>query len=154
MPLIEESVVVSCPLGRAFDFATDPVNTSRFNRTVIESRRVDRGVLGAGSQVHCVARVAGHRLEYDYEIVEFQPPTRCVIATTASPIMFTVSMRFSAVNRDTIIDWTIDSERFGSFFGYLSESVVSSIYARDLRSTLAELKRLLESDPADLINRR
>lgn len=46
----------------------------------------------------------------------------------------------------TRLDWLTESDGFGGFFGKLTESVVVSLYSRDLRSNLERLKSLMEAE--------
>lgn len=146
MPQVEESILVNCPRERAFRFTTDPVNAGRYDPNIIQYVQVDSGRPGVGSRLSTVARVAGRRLESVMEIVEFDPPERWVIKTLESPVDFSISVSFFPVDDITSITWRVKFQGLGSFFAGLGDQVVTEIYARDLRSTLQELKEILESD--------
>jgi len=57
-----------------------------------------------------------------------------------------MTQRYEAAVNGTRLDWLTESDGFGGFFGRLTESVVVSMYARDLRSDLESLKRLIETE--------
>lgn len=148
MPAVEESIIIERPPETVFRFATDPVNVASYSRTIVEFEKLDNEPLEIGTRVRGSARVAGRRIDFTYEVIEFDPPTRYVTKTVESPIPFRVTQHYEATTSGTLVDWMTESDGFGGFFGKLSEQVVVSLYARDLRSDLERLKLLIESENA------
>lgn len=144
MPEVEECIFIERPPEAVFRFATEPANVPRFSPNVLEYERLDEGILRVGSRVRGTAKVAGRRVDYIYEVTEFNPPERYVIRAVESPISFRVTQRYEATDEGTLVDWHTESDGYGGFFGKLAESVVTSMYARDVKSNLRTLKELLE----------
>lgn len=148
MPAVEESIIIERPPETVFRFATDLVNVARYSRAIVENEKLDNAPLEVGTRVRGSARVAGRRIDFTYEVIEFAPPSRHVAKTVESPIPFRVTQHYEATADGTRLDWLTESDGFGGFFGKLTESVVVGLYARDLRSDLERLKRLIESETA------
>lgn len=146
MPAVEESIIIERPPETVFRFTTDPRNVPRYSRNTIEYEELQEGPMEIGTRVGGTVRVAGRRIDFVYEVLEFDPPERFVAKTVESPIPFRMTQRYEAVVKGTRLDWLTESDGFGGFFGKLTESMVVSMYARDLRSDLQSLKRLIESE--------
>jgi uncharacterized protein YndB with AHSA1/START domain len=146
MPAVEESIIIERPAETVFRFTTDPSNVPRYSRNIVEYEKLEEGPMKVGARVGGTVRVAGRRIDFVYEVLEFDPPERLVAKTVESPIPFRMTQRYEAAVSGTRLDWLTESDGFGGFFGKLTESVVVSMYARDLRSDLESLKRLIESE--------
>lgn len=146
MPAVEESIFIQGPAETVFRFTTDPLNVPDFSPNTVEYEKLGDGPMKAGTRVRGRAKVAGRRIEFVSEVVEFDPPVRYVSKTIESPIPFSVTQQYEQTPDGTRLDWLTESDGFGGFFGKLTEPVVVGLYTRDLRSDLANLKRLIESE--------
>ena len=91
-------------------------------------------------------KVAGKRLDFLYEIVEFDPPRRFSGRTIDSPIPFRVTIWSEPIKEGTLLEWLTETGMFGGFFGKLAEPVVVGIYSRELKADLERLKTLVETE--------
>ncbi len=146
MPAVEESIIIERSPETVFRFTTDPRNVPRYSRNIVEYGKLEEGPMEVGARVGGTVRVAGRRIEFVYEVIEFDPPGRFVAKTVESPIPFRMTQRYEAAVNGTCLDWLTESDGFGGFFGKLTESVVVGMYARDLQSDLESLKRLIETE--------
>ncbi len=146
MPAVEESIIIERSPETVFRFTTDPSNVPRYSRNIVEYEKPEDGPLQVGSTVRGAVRVAGRRIDFVYEVLEFDPPERLVAKTIESPIPFRMTQRYEATGNSTRLDWLTESDGFGGFFGKLTESMVVGMYARDLRSDLENLKQLIETE--------
>ncbi len=145
MPSIHESIVIDRPQEDVFQFSSDPANVPRYSPSIVRYEQVDEGPLELGSRISGSIKVAGKRLDFLYEIVEFEPPRRFSAKTIESPIPFRVTIWSDPLNGGTLLEWLTETDQFGGFFGKLAEPVVVGIYARELRADLARLKALVET---------
>ncbi|MFP3914459.1 MAG: SRPBCC family protein [Actinomycetota bacterium] len=144
MPAVEESIVIERSPETVFRLTTDPVRVPRYSSNVVECRRLTDGPLRVGSRVRGTAKVAGRRIDFVYEVTELDPPKRYVSQTLESPIPFRILQHYEETPGGTRLDWLTESDGFGGFFGKLTETVVVSTYAQELRSNLESLKRRVE----------
>ena len=146
MPAVEESIIIDRSPETVFRFTTDPRNVPKYSRNIVEYEKLEERPMEVGARVRGVVRVAGRRIDFVYEVLEFDPPKRLVAKTIESPIPFRTTQRYEATVNGTRLDWLTESDGFGGLFGKLTESVVVNMYARDLRSDLESLKRLIETE--------
>ncbi len=146
MPAVEESIIIERSPETVFRFTTHPRNVPRYSRNIVEYEQLGEGPMEVGARVGGTVRVAGRRIDFVYEVLEFDPAERLVAKTVESPIPFRMTQRYEATGNSTRLDWLTESDGFGGFFGKLTESMVVSMYARDLRLDLESLKRLIETE--------
>ena len=113
---------------------------------LIEFEQVTEGPLGKGTQNRGSVKVAGKRVDFVSEVVEFDEGRRWVSRSTESPIPFELDVAYEDADGGTRISWHQESPGFGGFFGKLTDPVVNRMYAKDVRSNLEKLKELLEAE--------
>ena len=146
MPIVEESVVINRPRDQVFAFATDPANALLWNSNLIEFERLTPGPLQKGTQDRGAVRVAGQRLDWTAEVIEFEEGRRVASRSTEAPMPFEIEATYEDVGDGTKVTWHQESDTFGGFFGKLADPLVTRMYAKDLRSNLENLKELLEAE--------
>ncbi len=146
MPEVEESVVIDRPRDQVFAFATDPTNVPLYNSNLIEFERLTPGPLKKGSQDRGAIKVAGKRMDWTAEAVEFEEGRRVAFRSIEAPVPFELEMTYEDVGDGTKVTWHQESDSFGGFFGKLADPLVTRMYAKDLRSNLENLKELLEAE--------
>lgn len=146
MPSIHESIVIARPQEIVFEFSSNPENVTRYSPSIVRYEPVDDGPLGESSRVEGSIKVAGKRIDFVEEIVEFDPPRRFSARTIESPIPFRVTIWSDPVNDGTLLEWLTEADQFGGFFGKLAEPVVVGMYRRELKADLDRLKKLIETE--------
>lgn len=146
MPAVEESIIIERPPETVFRLTTDPRNVPSYSPNIVEYEKLQDGPMEVGARVRGSVKVAGRRMDFVYEVIEFDPPRLFVAKTVESPIPFRVTQHYEETATGTRLDWLAKSDGFGGFFGELTESAVTSLYARDLQSDLERLKRFIESE--------
>jgi ligand-binding SRPBCC domain-containing protein len=146
MPTIQEGIVIDRPQETVFDYSSDPSNVPRYSPSIVRYEQLDTGPLGLGSRIDGSIKVAGKRLDFVYEIVEFDPPRRFSGKTLESPIPFRITIWSDPFDGGTLLEWLTETDLFGGFFGKLAEPVVVGIYTRQLRADLERLKRMIEAE--------
>ncbi|MGI9577145.1 MAG: SRPBCC family protein, partial [Microthrixaceae bacterium] len=82
-------VVTDIDIGRsAADvaaYATDPDNAPQWYANIASATWAGETGLDVGTEVAFVARFMGRRMEYTYEVVEYDPGRRLVMRTSDGP---------------------------------------------------------------------
>lgn len=146
MPSFHESIVIGRPQKTVFDFLSDPGNVPRYSPSIVRYEPSDDQPFGLGSRVDGSIKVAGKRIDFVEEIVEFDPPRRFSARTIESPIPFRVTVWSDPVSGGTLLEWLTEVDQFGGFFGKLAEAVVIGMYRRELKADLERVRQLIETE--------
>lgn len=142
VPRIEETIHIDRPVGDVFVFATDPAN-----QTLIASNLIAfdmDGPMRKGARAEGVVKVAGRRVEWTSEVVEFEQDRKVEIRSVESPMAFHITWTYEPDGDGTRVDFVQEVPSIGGFFGRMSDPLVTKMYARDVRANLGNLKTLLE----------
>jgi hypothetical protein len=77
--------IIERPIAEVASYAADPSNAPNWYRNIDSVEWKTPPPLRVGSRVSFVARFLGRRLEYTYEIVEFDAGKRLVMRTAEGP---------------------------------------------------------------------
>lgn len=142
VPRIEESIHIDRPVDEVFAFATEPAN-----QTLIASNMLafeTDGPMRKGARSEGVTKVAGRRVEWTSEVVEYEQDRRVEIRSVDAPMDFHITWSYTADDGGTRVDFVQEVPSVGGFFGRMSDPIVTKMYARDVRANLENLKVLLE----------
>ncbi len=146
MPVVEESIVINRPRDQVFAYATDPTNIPVWASNFIEFQRLTPGPLRKGTQQRGAVKVAGKRMDFTAEAVEFEDGHRVVFRSIDAPVPFELEGTYEDVADGTRVTLHQESDSFGGFFGKLADPLVTRRFAKDLRTNLDNLKELLEAE--------
>jgi uncharacterized membrane protein len=145
MPEIEESIEIARSQQEVYDFVRDVDNAVLWQSNLVEYHQETDGPRGKGTRDRGAVRVAGKKLTFTQEIVEYDPPDRTVFRSLEAPMSWELELRYEPVGGDrcrvTIHQHT---REFGGFFGRLGDAIVTKMYSRDVRGNLENLRDLLE----------
>jgi len=145
MPVIEESIVIARPAMEVFEFLTEPEKIPLYSSNMVEYEQVSGGPRDVGGVARGTVRVAGRRLTFTTEVVEVEPGRLAKSRSADASIPFRLELRFDEVAEGTRVTWHQETDELGGFFGKLGDAVVVKLYARDVKSNLANAKTLLEA---------
>jgi uncharacterized protein YndB with AHSA1/START domain len=145
MPSIEESIEINRPCDEVFDYATDVEHITLYQSNVVDYTQETAGPREKGARDRGTVKVAGKKLDFTQEMVEWEPPHRAVLRSLEAPMSWDLEMRFEELGPSRT-RMTIHQEvgELGGFFGRLGDALVTKMYTRDVRSNLENLKSLLE----------
>lgn len=145
VPSIEESIEIERPCDEVFAYATEPENITLYQSNLVDYTQETPGERDKGARDRGTVRVAGKKMGFTQELVEWEPPHRTVLRSLEAPMSWELQMRFEELD-DTRTRVTISQEvgEMGGFFGRLGDAMVTKMYTRDVRSNLEKLKLLLE----------
>ena len=146
MPVVDESIIINRPRSEVFAFGTDPENVPLYSSNMIEYEQVTEGPVGKGTRNRGSAKLAGKRIDFILEVVEFDEGGHMASRSIESPFPFELDVTYEDADDGTRILWHQESPVFGGFFGKLADPLVTRMYAKDVRSNLEKLKVLLEAE--------
>lgn len=144
MPTIEESVVIAKPRAEVFSFFTDPESVNDYSSNIVDYQVVSGGDTEIGRRATFAAKVAGIKLDYTDELVEYDEGSSYKLASVEGKIPYTITASFADDGAGTQVTWHQETESLGSVFKF-ADPIVVKMYARDVRSNLEKAKTLLES---------
>ena len=146
MPMIEESIVIGRTREDIRAFLDNPENEPVWQSNLVELTKLDEGDPQVGTRYRGVVKVAGRRVEWTAELVEWDDLAFYNLRSIESSIGFEMRHEFDEVPDGTRMTIRQEIAPFGGFFGKLADPLVTRMYARDVRGNLETLKDVLESD--------
>jgi len=137
-------IVIDRPISAVASYAADPTNAPAWYAKIDSVEWKTEPNVAVGSRVAFVARFLGRRLEYTYELAEYEPSVRLVMRTAEGPFPMETTYTWTAV---TATSTTMELRNRGEPAGF--SKVAAPFMARAMRRAnrqdLAKLKALLES---------
>ncbi len=101
---------VSSPLPRAevFDYMADFANARAWDPTVVEAVALDAGGPRLGARYRIVVKALGRETAYEYETIEYEPPSRVVLRAETGAVVSLDTITFSETSSGT--DFTYDAK--------------------------------------------
>lgn len=143
MSTFEHNVMVDRPIEGVFEFMHNPANDPLWQPTLAESRKVSEGPIGVGTVLAEVRHLLGKRLEWTFEVTEYEPPRKSSVRSKSSPIPFDGSYILEPAGGGTSV--TIRGEMNAHGFFKLAEPVFARLAQRELESNAGHLKDVLEA---------
>jgi ribosome-associated toxin RatA of RatAB toxin-antitoxin module len=145
MPRFEESITINRTPEDVFDFVTDVENDPLWQSSTVEAEWLDEGEQRVGRRARSLVRFLGKRMEFVGETSEWNPPKQAAFKTTEGPFMYEGQYRCEPEDGGCHLTLVGESPTLGGLFGKLADPVVVKMYARQVRSDLANLKDILEA---------
>ncbi|MDL1912483.1 hypothetical protein FBQ81_17610 [Chloroflexi bacterium CFX6] len=123
---VEKSIHINCPPEKAFAFATDFANASKWMVGFIESKTLTDGETRVGTQYMFVSKLFGQRMEMKSEVTAWEPPARYEYKTVDAPASMRGGFAFTAQDGGTLVNvWGGTAARW-STCGAKANSAASS----------------------------
>ncbi|KAA0272764.1 MAG: SRPBCC family protein [Anaerolineales bacterium] len=139
---LEKSIHINCTPEKAFAFATDFANASKWMVGFIESKTLTEGATRVGTQYAFVSKLLGQKMEMKSEVTVWEPPTRYAYKTIDAPVSMQGTFTFTAEDGGTLATMTGEGE-FGGLFK-LAEGMMKSQMDKQMDDTMNALKKALE----------
>ncbi len=125
-------------------FAANPANAPRWYSNIesVEWKTSHRVALG--SKIAFVARFLGKKIEYTYEIVEYEPLERLVMQAFEGPFPMETTYTWEAVSPKSTL-MTLRNRGSPAGFAKFAGPMMSRAIRKATEKDLAALKDLLES---------
>lgn len=142
---VRTEIVIQRPRAEVAAFATDPDNATRWYDNITSVEWQTEPPLAVGSRLAFVARFLGSRLEYTYEVLEWEPGERYVMSTAQGPFPMQTTYTWSDAP-DGATAMTLRNRGEPKRFSKLSGKLMARAMRRANRKDLHRLKEILESD--------
>ena len=139
---LEKSIHINCAPEKAFAFATDFSNASKWMVGFIESKMLTEGATRVGTQYMFVSKMLGQKMEMKSEVTVWEPPARYEYKTVDAPISMHGGFTFTPKDGGTLVTMSGEGE-FGGLFK-LAEGMMKSQMDKQTDETLQALKKALE----------
>lgn len=139
---LEKSIHINCTPEKAFAFATDFSNASKWMVGFIESKMLTEGATRVGTQYMFVSKMLGQKMEMKSEVTVWEPPSRYEYKTVDAPISMHGGFTFTPKDGGTLVTMSGEGE-FGGLFK-LAEGMMKSQMDKQMDDTMQALKKALE----------
>lgn len=140
-----ESIVIDCPVGRVFDYFTDPQHVSEWGSSIDEYKMVSGSPEEVGSLAEVTTKVAGVRLHATEEITAYEKNKRIGFESRETRIGYERELDFdSDGDGSTKVTYRLDAEAGTGVFKF-ADAIAQKLYAHDVRSNLENAKTILEA---------
>lgn len=139
---VEKSIHINCPPEKAFAFATDFGNASKWMVGFIESKTLTDGETRVGTQYMFVSKLFGQKMEMKSEVTVWDPPTRYEYKTVDAPASMRGGFAFTAQDGGTLVNVWGEGEFSGVF--KLAEGLMKGQMDKQMEETMQALKKALE----------
>ena len=139
---LEKSIHINCTPEKAFAFATDFSNASKWMVGFIESKTLTEGATRVGTQYMFVSKMLGQKMEMKSEVTAWEPPARYEYKTVDAPISMHGGFTFTPKDGGTQVGFFAEGE-FGGVLK-IAEGMMKSQMDKQTDETLNALKKALE----------
>ncbi|AII11175.1 SRPBCC family protein [Rhodococcus opacus] len=140
---VEDSIVITRPIGEVFDFVADQTNAPRWQDGLLAVRRITDGPPAVGTKHVVVRTFLGRRLELTNEYVHYEPNKKITFTGASGPSSFDVSYLTDTTADGTRVTCQMRMEQKGLF--KLGDPLVAANLKRAFAANLHNLKDLLET---------
>ena len=138
-------IIINRPREAVANFAADPSNAPRWYVNIKSIEWKTPPPVAVGSQVAFVAHFLGRRMAYTYEVLEFVPSQRMVMATAEGPFPMETSYAWQTVGEGQT-EMTLRNRGNPSGFAKVLSLFMVPAMRRANRNDLARLKALMEQN--------
>lgn len=139
----EHSLVINQPVEKVYAFVSDVKNNPKWQVGILETRTDTDGPTHVGTKVTDVRTFVGRKMELSYEVVEMVPNSTLSLKSLSGPLAFHGTTTLQDMGEVTRVHVTFEMEATGIL--KLAEGLVASSLKKDLETSFAQLKVLLES---------
>ncbi|MCC6300175.1 MAG: SRPBCC family protein [Anaerolineales bacterium] len=139
---VEKSIHIKCAPEKAFAFATDFSNASKWMVGFIESKTLTDGAARVGTQYMFVSKLFGQKMDMKSEVTVWEPPARYEYKTVDAPASMRGGFTFTAQDGGTQVSVWGEGEFSGIF--KLAEGLMKGQMDKQMDETMTALKKALE----------
>ena len=143
MPVdVSTEATIHQPIDIVASFATDPTNVTKWYVNIESVEWKTQPPLEVGSRIEFVARFLGRRLQYTYEVVEYEPTAKFVMRTAQGP--FPMETTYTWTGDATSTTMTLRNRGEPAGFSKLVAPLIAHAMRRANTKDLQRLKTILE----------
>lgn len=146
MQTITGEEVIARPVETVWAYVADPRRERDWFAAAVGRELLNDEPLGKGSRFRRVDRFLGKTVDTTFEVTEYDPPNRIGNTVMSGEVSGTDEVLLEAVEGGTRVAFKAETVGFGGLFGKLADPVAARMITRVLRSSLANLKELVEAE--------
>jgi hypothetical protein len=143
MVKMETSVVINRQIDEVFEFSVESENDALWQSGVLKAEQTSEGPMRKGATFVQVVQFLGRRLEFAFDVTEYEPNRKFGFKTTSGPIPIEGAYTYETVADGSKITMFLEGEP-GGFFK-LAEPIVARTVQRQWETNFANLKDVLET---------
>lgn len=143
MTRVEVSVDITRPVEEVFEFITTFTNNVLWQNGVLEAKITSSGPLGVGSTYAQSSKFLGQRLQFSFEVLEFEPNRMIHFKTTSGTFPVDIVRSVEAIPGGTRVTAIIQGEASGIF--KLAAPILDRMTQRQINADYGNLKELLDA---------
>ena len=140
---VEHSLVIHQPVEKVYTYLSEVRNNPKWQVGILETRAEPDGPTQVGTKVTDVRSFIGRKLGMSYEVVEMELNSTLSLKSISGPLPFEGTTTLHSLDEGTQVNVTFQMEVSGVF--KLAEGLVASNLKKDLETSFAQLKTLLEN---------
>jgi uncharacterized protein YndB with AHSA1/START domain len=140
---VRTEIEIERPPEVVAEYAADPDNATEWYENIDAVDWKTPRPLAVGSQVAFVARFRGRRLEYTYEVKEYEPGRKLVMSTSEGPFPMQTTYEWEGTS-PVKTKMTLRNRGMPSGFSTVAAPLMSWAVRRANRKDLERLKGILE----------
>lgn len=149
MARVTGSIVIDRPIEKVFDAVADQTNETRYNPSMMSSRRVTDGPIGVGTHFLATILIRGRPTEVDIEVTRYERPTVLGSRSVMAGSTVVGETRLEPVASGTRFSWDWEVTVAGP--ARLLGPLVAIVGRRQEREIWTGLKDWLENDGTNTV---
>ena len=142
---VTEVVSIDRPIAEVFDFVGDARNRPQWDSSVISEELTSPEPVGVGSTIHTRMKALGREVEFDWRVLQHEPPTGMTVTSTSGPMETIMHFELTGTDASTVVRATLEASPTGLM--KLVEPMISESVRSNLATGLARVKVILEGRP-------
>jgi hypothetical protein len=143
MAIIEESVIIKCPVEKVFAYTTEAKSWPKWHGTMPEAEQTSQGQVGVGTTFRGTNRAMGQLSEWTGKVTEYEPYKRWGKVLDSKSVIIDNKLIYDPTEEGTKFTMVYDMKVRG-FLKLLSPMIISSM-RKQLKMDLISLKSILEA---------
>jgi uncharacterized protein YndB with AHSA1/START domain len=137
MPHAEHSVTIDRPAMEVFEYLADGTNNSQWRSGVVEIERTSSAAGQGASYRQVMTGPGGRRIDGDYKVTAYEPPSRLEFVVTAGPARPTGTFELTENGeRSTRVRFALDLQPAGLM------KLMTPMISKTMRTEVSQLDRL------------
>jgi uncharacterized membrane protein len=136
--------VINKPREQVAAFVMDPGNDKKWVSGLQDVRLLTPPPVGVGARVERITAVMGRRVEYVFEITQFQPGRLLETKSVKGPVPIRATFQFEDRDSGTLVRIKAHGEAVGMY--RFAGPMLANTVKRNMTQDLERLKQVLEND--------
>ncbi len=137
------AVVIARPRDEVFRFIEDARNRPQWDDSVDSEELTSPEPIGVGTTIRTKLRSMGREYQYDWRVVEHQPPSHMTIESTAGPFPTTLVFHVREHDAGSLVEFSVTGRPGGTL--RLLQPMIARNTQQNLNRGFPRLKAVLEA---------